>query len=364
MWIPAIVDVQSAKVIRFAGGLRPVILTFVDVSVGLPSALVAVRTIRKSKASRCCPHTKEMLSFLLCTVSLCAVVNIGTLISIGYDINVKPKALADLFNSSMHLYIAAASYKYAIDEIQFIFQCCGSTGYTDWFPLDWQKVDYAPREEMDTESVISDEEYRYRGVPFSCCKLRSLLPCAHVEISAQDVKTINTNGCVEIISTALLRIVIVAYVMTSTLVVTQILLAFLLTKIMSMYSTAMCIPRFHTKLNDQSSSMLSNVTSPETECCKLSATPSDRKLCSAKGTKKLTKRHQRKMKRISPTKCISSNNKNSLKDGFCPSIPQHDSQLEKSMVQPLLIHGVARIMPSIHEEHRISKKRLYAKCTH
>lgn len=34
------------QIIRFAGGLRPVILTLVNVSMGLPTALITVRTIR------------------------------------------------------------------------------------------------------------------------------------------------------------------------------------------------------------------------------------------------------------------------------------------------------------------------------
>ena len=46
-----------------------------------------------------------------------------------------------------------------------------------------------------------------------------------------EVKTINTNGCVEIVAPVILRIVIVAYVMTSTLVVIQVFLAFLITKV-------------------------------------------------------------------------------------------------------------------------------------
>lgn len=35
------------QVIRFAGGLRPVVLTLLDIIVGLPTAMLAVRIIRK-----------------------------------------------------------------------------------------------------------------------------------------------------------------------------------------------------------------------------------------------------------------------------------------------------------------------------
>lgn len=39
------------------------------------------------------------------------------------------------------------------------------------------------------------------------------------------------NGCVEVMSPVILRIVIVAYVMTSTLVIIQFFLAFLISKV-------------------------------------------------------------------------------------------------------------------------------------
>lgn len=94
-----------------------------------------------------------------------------------------------------------------------------------------QGVDYASRDEMALQDRISDERYRDRGVPFSCCNLRAMLPCEHMEILDEDVRTINTNGCAEVVSPILLRIVIVGYVMTSTLVIIQVFLAYLLTKV-------------------------------------------------------------------------------------------------------------------------------------
>lgn len=90
-------------------------------------------------------------------------------------------------------------------------------------------MDYASREEMAGQSRISDEDYRDLGVPFSCCNLRVVAPCMHMQIT--DDKTINVNGCAEVISPILLRIVIVAYVMTSTLIIIQVLLVFLITRV-------------------------------------------------------------------------------------------------------------------------------------
>ncbi|XP_054011664.1 tetraspanin-6-like isoform X1 [Hylaeus anthracinus] len=219
------------QIIRFAGGLRPVVFTLVNVSLGLPTALITVRTIRARKVPRCCAETKRVLRCLLVIIAICAVMNAATLASIGYHMSVREDTLVDVFNSSMRLYASAVSYKSAIDEIQFIFQCCGHSSYVDWFLFDWQGVDYASREEMAVQSPVSDEEYRDRGVPFSCCNLRAMSPCEHTELLDGDVRTINTNGCAKVVSPVLLRIVIVAYVMTSTLVIIQVFLAFLIAKI-------------------------------------------------------------------------------------------------------------------------------------
>ncbi|XP_011630929.1 peripherin-2-like isoform X1 [Pogonomyrmex barbatus] len=215
------------QVIRFAGGFQPVVLTFADVSLGLPCALITVRTIRRHE-SWTFLKTKQILRYLLIMIVLCTIMNATTLASIGCHISVRQKTLINVFNASMHLYATASSYKYVIDEIQFILQCCGHSSYTDWFLFDWQSVDYASQEEMAEQNRISDEDYRSLGVPFSCCNLHAEAPCMHLEMT--DDKTINVNGCAEVISPILLRIVIVAYVMTITLIIIQVLLAFLITR--------------------------------------------------------------------------------------------------------------------------------------
>ena len=71
-------------------------------------------------------------------IAICAIMNAATIVSIGYHISVRQETLIDIFNNSMHLYASTASHKYAIDEIQFIFQCCGHSSYADWFLFDWQ----------------------------------------------------------------------------------------------------------------------------------------------------------------------------------------------------------------------------------
>ncbi|OAD60392.1 RDS/peripherin-like protein xRDS35 [Eufriesea mexicana] len=340
------------QIIRFAGGLRPVIFTLVNVSLGLPTALITVRCIRTRKVPRCCAKTRRTLKCLLIVIAICVIMNAATLVSIGYHISVRQERLIEIFNSSMHLYVSAASYKYSIDEIQFIFQCCGHSSYTDWFLFDWQGVDYASREEMAIHNPISDEQYRDRSVPFSCCNLRAMTPCEHTEILETEVKTINTNGCAEIVSPVLLRIVIVAYVMTSTLNIRKLLCG--------TCHTYHCPTTF---VNESTSASL-DATSSETEKRDSSSSTTNWKSRTTKTSKKRDKR-KRGDKQVSSTKNVSSKSKGSLKDDTNSSSSLFDSSprnRRSSRIDTIL--DVARIRPSVHEEHMISKKRLYDDGTH
>ncbi|KAK2580308.1 hypothetical protein KPH14_012547 [Odynerus spinipes] len=343
------------QVIRFAGGLRPVVLTLLDVILGLPTAVLAIRVIRKYKITQCCSNSKRILRCLLLVIVTCVVLNIVTLTSIGYHINVKQETLANLFNASMHLYVNVASYKYTIDEIQFVFQCCGHTSYADWFLFDWQMVDYAPRDEMIYENRISDEEFRDRGVPFSCCSIRSMTPCVHAEMMDKDVKSINANGCAEVISPVLIRIVVIAYVMTSTLIVTQALLAFLIAKMIDRLSERMRFP-------------VSSLSSMEGSTCLFSETTRGKKkdggnatsaICRLVSRDKKAKRNERgtKTKRLSLVK-RNARGKKDRRDSSHSSPSRGGSPTTKNAME---ISEVARIKPSTHEEHRISRKRLLTK---
>ncbi|XP_076284210.1 uncharacterized protein LOC143210861 isoform X1 [Lasioglossum baleicum] len=346
------------QIIRFAGGLPPVILTLVNVSVGLPTALFTVRSTRARKEPRCCAETRRVLRCLLIAIAICAIMNATTLVSIGYHISLRQDSLIEIFNNSMRLYASAASYKYAIDEIQFIFQCCGHTSYTDWFHLDWQGVDYASREEMAVQSRISDEVYRDRGVPFSCCNLQAMAPCEHTEIQGDDVKTINTNGCTEIIGPILLRIVIVAYVMTSTLVIIQIFLVYLITKMIRRLLCGSC-RWYHSPeaFADESTSVSLDSTSSETEGRNSSTSPSNWERRSPRGTKKPDKSRKRKIKRVSSSSRHARSKNTAREDADTTSTATESSPVNKpSSDRTCVILAAAKIRPSAHEEHTIRKK--------
>ncbi|XP_029176083.1 peripherin-2-like [Nylanderia fulva] len=317
------------QVIRFAGGFQPIALTLAEMALGLPSALLTVRTIRRRNLPSFRLKAKLMLRCLLIIIIVCTAMNTATLASIGYHVSVRQKTLVDVFNTSMRLYVSVTSYKYAIDEIQFVLQCCGHTSYTDWFHFDWQRVDYASREEMAGQSRISDEDYRYLGVPFSCCNLRVVAPCMHMQIT--DDKTINVNGCAEVISPILLRIVIVAYVMTSTLIIIQVLLIFLITRMVCRF-----VPL-------QTSSQQVRCTAvPFTIINTIPRTYVQRFSSVKKSTWRKRTMHRHPLS--TNVVCIKENQKLRLPRRNCSILNSRNYNT----------WDVAKIKPSVHEEHKIS----------
>ncbi|XP_043273336.1 uncharacterized protein [Venturia canescens] len=126
------------QVIRFAGGYRPVVLTFVDISLGFPCALAAVFTIRILHEHFWDRRARKICNYLRTAISICAILNILTMVSIGMNMSVRRKTISNIFNASMYFYEMTESYKYTIDQIQLALQCCGHTSYTDWFLFDWQ----------------------------------------------------------------------------------------------------------------------------------------------------------------------------------------------------------------------------------
>ncbi|XP_070160356.1 uncharacterized protein [Polyergus mexicanus] len=327
------------QVIQFAGGFQPVVLISAEVILGLPCALITVRTIRRRNLPSFRVKTKLMLKCLLIIIIMCTAMNTATLASIGYRVSVRQKTLVDVFNTSMRLYVSVASYKYAIDEIQFVLQCCGHTSYTDWFLFDWQKVDYASREEMAGQNRISDEDYRDLGVPFSCCNSHVVAPCMHMQIT--DDKTINVNGCAEVISPILLRIVIVAYVMTSTLIIIQVLLVFLITRMVCRF-----VP-FQT-----SSPRIRCTAAPFTTISISPRTYAQRFSSVEKSIWRKRTMHHRPLS--TNDVCTQENRKLRLPRRSCSILNYRNCNT---------CGDVAKIKPSVHEEHRISVESLRNKRT-
>ncbi|XP_029985051.1 photoreceptor outer segment membrane glycoprotein 2-like [Sphaeramia orbicularis] len=76
--------------------------------------------------------------------------------------------------------------KRTVDLLQIEFQCCGNTGYRDWFQVQWISNRYL---DMTSSSVVDrlrsnvDGRYLMDGVPFSCCSTLSPRPCIQSQLS-------------------------------------------------------------------------------------------------------------------------------------------------------------------------------------
>ncbi|XP_051159092.1 uncharacterized protein LOC127280237 isoform X2 [Leptopilina boulardi] len=126
------------SVLQFSGAIKSIILSFVDVALGIPCALAAISSIRKRQEQPRYSKVKILLKCVVLIIVICAILNIVTLASIAYHVSVKQSTIKGIFNFSMNNYLNDNYYKYNLDEIQFELQCCGHTTYTDWFLLDWK----------------------------------------------------------------------------------------------------------------------------------------------------------------------------------------------------------------------------------
>lgn len=129
----------------------------------------------RRKVPHCCAKKRRTLQCLLIVIAICAIMNAATIVSIGYHISVRQETLIDIFNNSMHLYASTASHKYAIDEIQFIFQCCGHSSYADWFLFDWQVN--PPFKKGNSKHGIASVNKKYIQIIFKMqCDIRNVIP--------------------------------------------------------------------------------------------------------------------------------------------------------------------------------------------
>lgn len=83
---------------------------------------------------------------------------------------------------------------------------------------------------MFSQERLSDEEFRPFAVPYSCCSLRSMTPCFHMDLS-MNAKSVNEAGCAEPLSRIVFRNAALAYCVSTFLVLTQILLGVLIVKV-------------------------------------------------------------------------------------------------------------------------------------
>lgn len=87
------------------------------------------------------------------------------------------KDLESGISLAMKNYKSRKFYQIAINELQFNYECCGATTYTNWFTI---------------KSASSGKD-----VPFSCCKMEHSNPCQNEDIEESDEnESIYIKGCV------------------------------------------------------------------------------------------------------------------------------------------------------------------------
>ncbi|XP_046619783.1 uncharacterized protein LOC124304969 isoform X1 [Neodiprion virginianus] len=348
------------NVIRFAGGLVPLILTVVSACLGGPAAFATVFAIQKRRRDPRYRCLKGLLKCLSIAVLFCALMNAAVIATFGAYLNIRREDIAGVFNASMMLYAEESSHKTTIDQLQFTLQCCGHAGYSDWIAFDWQKADYASRDEMSSQRRISDEDLRSMAVPFSCCRLRSMRPCFHMDFT-MNADTINDKGCAEVLSRLVFRSAALAYCISAFLVLTQILLAILVLKIAKRPFRSDCpslcectekCPSVCPLLDHQSSTSYVSSTGNTSPC-------SDRANSSAA-------KNRRRNGKLST---ISSRTSGSCSSSS-PTPPPSSGKSKTSSAKKTSARtrcnggcGAARIRPSLHTEHRVPKKRCSQKRT-
>uniref|UniRef100_A0A8C5G661 Photoreceptor outer segment membrane glycoprotein 2-like n=1 Tax=Gouania willdenowi TaxID=441366 RepID=A0A8C5G661_GOUWI len=76
--------------------------------------------------------------------------------------------------------------KRTVDMLQIHFQCCGNSGYKDWFQIQWisnRYLDMSQKEVVDRLRSNVEGKYLMDGVPFSCCNVNSPRPCIQQQIN-------------------------------------------------------------------------------------------------------------------------------------------------------------------------------------
>ncbi|XP_048509018.1 RDS/peripherin-like protein xRDS36 [Athalia rosae] len=309
-----------------------------------PRCIARLRSRRREEP--CFPSLKKLLKYVSVVILLCVILNAIVMVSVAVYLSVRPEAIARAFNASMAFYSRESWHKVTIDQLQFTFQCCGHTKYDDWIAFDWQRVDYASREEMLAQPRISDEEFRPMAVPYSCCSVKAMTPCFHADLS-MNVASINEAGCARVLSPIILRNAAVTYGVSTFLVFTQILLALLMIRVSKRPLPLECPSCCECAKNSPSARSLlgSNTSFTSSNGC-------------AAGD------FQDRGNRLSTIESQSGYEEGTSGSSASPPPSSRSKKNSSARTRCSGGCGAARIRPSLHTEHRVPKKRTACqKCT-
>ncbi|KAF1377090.1 hypothetical protein PFLUV_G00218320 [Perca fluviatilis] len=131
-----------------------------------------------------------MMPYVVCTLVFTACVLAGAVMCYSISSQLEEALFLGLRNA-MRYYKDTDTpgrcyLKKTLDLLQIQFQCCGNSGYRDWFQVQWVSSRYL---DMTNSSVRDrlrsnvDRKYLMDGVPFSCCSTASPRPCIQQRLS-------------------------------------------------------------------------------------------------------------------------------------------------------------------------------------
>ncbi|XP_053193367.1 photoreceptor outer segment membrane glycoprotein 2-like [Scomber japonicus] len=131
-----------------------------------------------------------MMPYVVCTFCFTSCVLAGALMCYSVHSQLEESLFLGL-RSAMRYYKDTDTpgrcyLKTTLDLLQIQFQCCGNSGFRDWFQVQWISNRYL---DMSSSTVLDRlrsnvrGQYLMDGVPFSCCSTLSPRPCIQQQVS-------------------------------------------------------------------------------------------------------------------------------------------------------------------------------------
>ncbi|XP_015925148.1 photoreceptor outer segment membrane glycoprotein 2-like [Parasteatoda tepidariorum] len=129
------------------------------------------------------------------------------------QIRLLPDAISQGLRDGMEKYPKNPKVKISMDYLQMSYQCCGESGYKDWYNISWVDFKYLDiSSDPNMPRMMKGLKYYGKDVPFSCCKKAITRPCVDTRIEDKRYNskyrfptdlTVNAIGCSEIVSKVL-----------------------------------------------------------------------------------------------------------------------------------------------------------------
>ncbi|KAL3269978.1 hypothetical protein HHI36_009033 [Cryptolaemus montrouzieri] len=144
----------------------------------------------------------------------------------------------------MRNYLKEISWKETIDRLQYQLECCGITGYQDWYDLEWlTKYQYDVRSDAIKKLKSESETNSLEVLPWSCCKVDFPMQCLHDPIQQTQsahiwsdeptimTSSINTEGCLKYLRAPIEK-AIISFIITTVFILVLQVTIFLVSRIL------------------------------------------------------------------------------------------------------------------------------------